>query len=51
MAIVPLRDVFDVLCATVYTTVPVPAPVAPDEIAIQLTLGVAIHVHPAVVVT
>ena len=48
---VPVRRWPVVLAATEYCTVPLPEPLAPDVIVIQLALLVAVHAHPAPVVT
>jgi hypothetical protein len=47
---VPVRGA-PVLAATVKPTLPLPEPLAPDVTVIQDALLVAVHVHPAVVVT
>ena len=46
MLIVPLRAV-PVLVATLYATEPLPDPVAPDVMVIQVVVVVAVHEHPA----
>jgi hypothetical protein len=48
---VPVRGVVVELAATLKVTVPLPEPLAPPVMVIQLALFVAVHVHPADVVT
>jgi hypothetical protein len=45
MAIVPVRGCPAVLAATVYPTIPFPAPGLPEEIEIQAALLVAVQMH------
>ena len=47
----PLREVVDVLAATVYVTVPFPLPVLPPVRTIQLSLLVAVQPQPLAAVT
>src|SRR3989442_11743601 len=49
--IVPLRDPAPLLAATEYPTVPLPSPVAPAVMVIQVALLVAVQLHPACAVT
>lgn len=48
---VPVRLVVLVFCETVKLTVPLPEPVAPEVMVIQVSLDVAVQLQPAVVVT
>src|SRR6476660_8061906 len=50
MPSVPLRAA-PVFAATVKATVPLPLPVAPDEIVMKVALLVAVHAHPVPAVT
>ncbi len=43
---VPEREALPVLEATLYITVPLPEPLAPDVTVIQLALLVAVQAHP-----
>jgi hypothetical protein len=47
---VPLRAA-PVFAATVKATVPLPLPVAPEEIVMKVALVVAVHAHPVGAVT
>ena len=49
--IVPVRDVVAEFAATLNVTVPLPDPLAPPVIVIQLSLVDAVHAHPAPLVT
>ena len=49
--IVAVRDDVLAFAATSYRTVPLPVPLAPLEIVIQVVLSLAVHEHPDVVVT
>ncbi len=51
MVMTPLRDIAVGLAATVYPTVPLPAPDVPELSVIQATLLDAVQVHPVVAVT
>jgi hypothetical protein len=51
MVRVPVRDVVLVLAATLYPTVPLALPLAPEVIVIQLALLTAVHVHPVPALT
>jgi hypothetical protein len=48
---VPERSWLVVLVPTLYVTVPVPTPEAPEVIVIQETSLVAVHAHPAPALT
>ena len=50
MLSVPLRAAPE-FAATVNATVPLPLPVAPDEIVMNVALLVAVHAHPVAAVT
>ena len=47
----PVRDAVVLLAATVYATVPLPVPPAPDVIVIQASALEAVHAQPAAAVT
>jgi hypothetical protein len=51
MVNVPVRALVVVLAATVKPTLPLPVPLLPVWMLIQLALLVAVHAHPLVVVT
>ena len=51
MVKVPVRVLLEVFSATVYATLPGPAPVFPEMIVIKAALLVAVHEQPAVVLT
>ena len=48
---VPLRAVTSLLAATENVVVPLPEPLLPELIVIQLRLSVAVHAHPGGAVT
>jgi hypothetical protein len=48
---VPVRDEVLVLAATLYATVPLPVPLVPEVIVIQLALLAPVHVQPVPAVT
>ena len=51
MVMVPVRWLVSVLADTEYFTVPFPLPLLPEVIVIQLTLLVAVQLHPLDVIT
>ena len=48
---VPVREVVTLLALTLYPTLPLPLPLAPDVTVIQEALLVAVHEHPVPAVT
>jgi hypothetical protein len=48
---VPVREDVAVFAATLYPTVPLPLPLAPELMVSQVTLLVAVHAQPAATVT
>ena len=51
IVIVPLRGLDDRLAATLYTTAPLPLPLAPAVTVIHASLLIAVHAQPVVAVT